>query len=289
MKKGVILLLLCATLLILCAGCSGRIGSSVDESEEKNGVDGNTENLSSIENDVTEVMEVSENDENSEMEISSTEASGKSTEECENKLREYYTASEMADKIETYFETVDETDRFIFTRDEYDDKIRIGIRDGASTLLKKEDDNYGLLFLPSIETFENDNGQTILVYELWIQYISGGFLDYIFDTDCTILADDGTKYKFLLTKTNQTSDDDYISYTDLICLLNISDDTDNMDVDDTNVKHMEELLEKDELSLRINYKNNDNEYPLEILDDEIKNKIRTMNELYRSLSDYLNY
>ena len=268
MKRKFLEVILCIGMLVQVVGCSNRIESTVNDSQSQ--VEKNT--------DVEDSTEIQKED----FETEQTEPIE------ENEIPQVYTIDEMSDKIEQYFKEVDTSEKYEYTRDEYDDNISITNPGGGMTVLQNEGDNYGMIIYPVIKTYES-SGKTCLVYTIQINYVSGDFLDYIFDTNCTILASDGTKYKFLLKEINQLSDEENRYETDLIFFMNFSNDGNKTGIDETNLNHMEKLLEKNDLTLRINYANNNGTYPLEQLDEETINNIKQMNELYKSLSIYLNY
>lgn len=264
MRRKICEVILCIGMLVQFVGCSNHVESTINNSQSQMKENNDTEIVTKdIETEQSETTE-------------------------ENESPQVYTIEEMADKIEEYFKTVDTSGKYEYERDKYDDNISITNMGGGMTALQNEGDNYGMIIYPTIKTYES-SGKTCLVYTIQVNYVSGDFLDYVFDTNCTILASDGTKYKFLLKEINQSSDEENRYETNLIFFMNFSNDGNKTGIDETNFNHMEELLEKDGLSLRINYANNDGKYPLVQLNNETVNNIKQMNKLYKSLSEYLNY
>lgn len=253
MKKMKLLCIcfMCANILIACAN--------------NNHSDLNKEEKSTVE-------AVSETEEKQQVDMIEGETEGES-----ESVKSYETLDDMKSVIIDYIENTYTDGSVIYFSDEYNDTVYVGFDDDdMCTMIEKDESGYGLILYPSMVAV-NNNGKPCFGFSYMITYGSATFLDYLFDSDCILLAEDGTRYSYPIYEIRQY--DDSIYYTDMCVTF---DETQREELDS-----LYEIIQKEGVSMRINQLNNNDEYITVDLDEATKNSIKKGIELYYELYDVL--
>lgn len=199
------------------------------------------------------------------------------TEEQSESVKSYETLADMKAVIIDYIENTYTDGSVIYDSDEYNDTTYVGFNgDDMCTTIKKDESGYALILYPSMVAV-NKNGKPCFGFSYMITYGSASFLDYLFDSDCIFLAEDGTKCSYPIYKIRQY--DDSIYFTDMFVTF---DETQREELDS-----LYEIIQKEGVSMRINQLNINDEYITVDLDEATKKSIKKGIELYYELYDVL--